>query len=547
MPIRRLQFTEWKPDQPAIGDSLNDAKNVVPVLAGYAPFPSASNLSNAASESLNNVFVGKIGDTVQLFGGGASKLFKFDATNLAMTDVSKTGAYAGVVRWQYAQFGSVLLAANYHEPIQTWTLGVSSTWQDLGTYINGTYTRTGTTVTVTTSTAHGLTSASTYKIYFKSGGALSGNYVITSTDSTTFTLTTAASGTIASSNMSVYTSSAPIAKYVTVVRDFVVCANILDTPNKLQWSDIANESNWTSGNASQADFQLIADGGNITGLTGGEIGIVFLEKAIYRMQYIGSPYFFQFDAISRNLGCIEGNSIAQYGGISYFLSDDGFYSCDGKTITPIGVEKIDRYFYSTFNIAKSDTMSATIDPIRKLVIWNYPTTAGGNALIIYNWQLNKWSRGETDTNYVASAASTGVTLEGIGTLYTNLETVPASLDDRIWSGGKYVLAGARGGYIVTFTGTNTTANIILSDFEEGYNSIVKLARPIIDNGAATVAVASRRELDDTIAFTTAAASGEGNRVPLRSAGRWHRLSITPTGSWTTAIAVDVEIETQGGR
>ena len=58
MPIRRLQFTEWKPDQPAIGDSLNDAKNVVPVLAGYAPFPSASNLSNAASESLNNVFFG---------------------------------------------------------------------------------------------------------------------------------------------------------------------------------------------------------------------------------------------------------------------------------------------------------------------------------------------------------------------------------------------------------------------------------------------------------------------------------------------------------
>jgi hypothetical protein len=547
MPTQRLQFTEWLPDQPAIGQGLQDAKNVVPVLAGYAPFPSASNFSNAASESINNVFVGKIGDTVQLFGGGASKLFKFDATNLAMTDVSKTGGYSGITRWQYTQFGSILIATNYSAPLQTWTLGVSSTWQDLGTYINGTYTRTLTVVTVTTSTAHGLTTGNTYKIYFKTGGALSGNYVITSTGSTTFTLTTAASGTIASSNMSVYTSSAPTAKYVTVVRDFVVAANILDTPNKLQWSDIANEQNWTSGNASQSDFQLIADGGNITGITGGEIGIIFLEKAIYRMSYIGSPYFFQFDAISRNLGCIEGNSVAQYGGVSYFLSDDGFYSCDGHTVTPIGVEKIDRYFYSTFNLAKSDTMSATIDPIRKLVIWNYPTVTGGNALIIYNWQLQKWTRAETDTNYVASAATTGTTLEGIGTLYTNIETVPASFDDRIWAGGKYVLAGVRGGYIVTFTGSNTTANIILSDFENGYNSVVKLARPIIDNGAGTVAIASRRELDDNITFTTAVASGEGNRVPLRSAGRWHRLSITPTGNWTTAIGVDVDTETQGGR
>ena len=54
---RRIQFTEWKPDQPSIGDNLQDAKNVIPVLAGYAPLPTASNYSNAASENLNTVFV----------------------------------------------------------------------------------------------------------------------------------------------------------------------------------------------------------------------------------------------------------------------------------------------------------------------------------------------------------------------------------------------------------------------------------------------------------------------------------------------------------
>ncbi len=57
--------------------------------------------------------------------------------------------------------------------------------------------------------------------------------------------------------------------------------------------------------------ELIPDGGDITGITGGEFGIVFLEKAIVRMSYIGSPLFFQFDTISRNIGCIEGGSIAQ--------------------------------------------------------------------------------------------------------------------------------------------------------------------------------------------------------------------------------------------
>ncbi len=66
------------------------------------------------------------------------------------------------------------------------------------------------------------------------------------------------------------------------------------------------------GAASQSDYQDIQDGGDITGISGGEFGIVFLEKAIVRMSYIGSPLFFQFDTISRNIGCIEGGSIAQY-------------------------------------------------------------------------------------------------------------------------------------------------------------------------------------------------------------------------------------------
>ncbi len=121
----------------------------------------------------------------------------------------------------------------------------------------------------------------------------------------------------------------------------------------------------------QSDYQDIPDGGDITGITGGEFGIVFLEKAIVRMSYIGSPLFFQFDTISRNIGCIEGGSIAQYGGISYFLSDDGFYSCDGQNVVGIGAEKVDRYFFNNANIGDIDTSSAAVDPERNLVIWNH--------------------------------------------------------------------------------------------------------------------------------------------------------------------------------
>jgi len=136
-------------------------------------------------------------------------------------------------------------------------------------------------------------------------------------------------------------ATAPVAKFITVVRDFVVAANISGTPNKVQWSDINDETDWTSGGASQADYQLIAEGGNITGITGGEFGIVLLERSIIRMTYIGSPLFFQFDAISRNLGCNTPGSIAQYGPNTYFLA----------TFVPFTLNHI---FTSSVELAKLD-------------------------------------------------------------------------------------------------------------------------------------------------------------------------------------------------
>jgi hypothetical protein len=341
-------------------------------------------------------------------------------------------------------------------------------------------------------------------------------------------------------------ATAPIAKFITVVRDFVVAANISGTPNKLQWSDINDETDWTSGGASQADYQLIAEGGNITGITGGEFGIVLLERAIYRMSYIGSPLFFQFDAISRNLGCNTPGSVTQYGPNTYFLADDGFYGCDGTTVYNIGNDKVDEYFYDNMALAQQETISAAVDPIRNIVVWNYPNTSGGRSLLIYNWLVKKWSSASTTSEYIVSLASSTIALEGLDA-YGTIDTLPASLDSRIWSGGKFLFGGADGAKIVTFTGVNSTASIVVGEMEFGYNSIVTNARSQIDNGAVTIAVASRKELDDAVTYSSTVTQNSDGKCPLRSYGRYHRLKVTPTGTWTHAISVDVDYTPSGGR
>jgi len=524
MTTSRVLLGEWLPDQPAIVDSLKDATNVVPLSVGYGSFPASVDYSNAASEALLVAFSGKYSTTTQIFAGGATKLFKFNPATLNLDDVSKVGGYSAS-DWSIVQFGNVVLAADSANKIQAWTMGTSSVFADVA-------------------------------------------------------------------------AAAPVAKYLTIVRDFVV-AGYLDggtNANKVQWCDINDETNWTAGAASQSDYQILSQGTNITGMSGGEFGLIFMEKAIIRMNYVGSPFFFQFSAISTNLGCMDGGTIAQFGSMTYFLSDNGFYSCDGTNVTAIGNEKVDKYFFTNMDINKLSTMSAAIDPVKKIVAWNYPNISGGRSLLLYNYQVNKWSRADTTANYINSIATAGFTLDQldifgtvnagsfvIGQRYTiqtigttdftlygapsntiglnfeatgvgagtgtvaSIDVITTSFDDRLWSGGKFLFAGVTGSKISTFTGANMTANLTTSDIEQGYNSVVTLARPQIDNGSCSVAVASRKELDDTITFGDQVATTSEGRVSLRSAGRYHRFNIIPSGNWTNAIALDVEIAPQGTR
>jgi hypothetical protein len=536
MPTQRIQFKDWLPDQPSILDAVSEANNVTPLAIGYGPFKSAVNYSGAATEDLNNCFAAKVNSDVSVFAGGATKLFKVSSTDLTMEDVSKAAGYTGVNRWQFVQFGNYALASNGSEKIQYFDVSSSTDFADLA-------------------------------------------------------------------------AAAPVAKYITVVRDFVVGANIGNSanPSRVQWSDINDPTDWTAGGASQSDYQELPDGGDITGITGGEFGIVFLEKAIVRMSYIGSPLFFQFDTISRNVGCVEGGSIAQYGGITYFLSDDGFYSCNGQQITGIGSEKVDRYFYGNANIGNIDSISAAVDPERNLVIWNYTTISGNRALIIYNFETQKWSEADTDVDVLSTLATAGTTLDAIDTAYnitagsfvvgksytirsvgtTNytligavantvgvlftatgvgsgtgvaidmaasaaalktVDTLTTTLDDRLYAGGKFLFGGVRDTKVITFTGNPATATITTNDLEYGYNSVVTLIRPSVDNGSADVSVASRRMLDDTLTYSTSVSASQEDRCSVRSAGRYHRISLTPTGAnWHSAIGMDIDYSEQGTR
>jgi hypothetical protein len=267
------------------------------------------------------------------------------------------------------------------------------------------------------------------------------------------------------------------------------------------------------------------------------------------MSYVGSPLVFQFDNISRNLGCYEPNSIIQYSGTSFFLADDGFYACDGQNIIPIGNEKVNRFFFNDVDEGILYLMSAAVDPAKKLIIWSYASksSATPDKLIIYNFQTQRWTSGTATVDRIASTSTPSVNLEGMD-VYGNLDTIMTSFDSRLWLGGRLQLAGVDGAKIVTFTGANATATLETGDIEvPGSTSAITIVKPIVDDGSASVALLSRRLLTESTVFGSQTAADAENRVSVRGIGRYHRLQLTPTGSWTSAVGMDIDLSPLGTR
>jgi hypothetical protein len=233
--------------------------------------------------------------------------------------------------------------------------------------------------------------------------------------------------------------------------------------------------------------------------------------------------------------------------VTYFLADDGFYSCDGQNVEAIGSEKVNRFFWDSLREEVIAQMSTAVDPFRSLVIWGYPTDEGYR-LLVYHTPTKRWSYVETDAARISDVFTPGTTLEALDNFSTSLDALPASLDSRQWLGGKLLLSGVRGAKIINFVGANKQARITTPDVQGGENmSMVTLVKPIIDAGSATMSVASRMNLSQAVAFGATSAADAENRAGFRSLGRYHRIRVEPSNNWTTAIGVEAEIQPAGMR
>lgn len=128
-----VRLGEWLPDLPDMENpGATVATNVIPYASSYGSFAEPVIYSNALTARCRGAIAVRGSDgTAYNFAGDAAKLYKM--ASAAWADVSKVGGYATGTEefWEYAQYGSTLIATNYSDTPQAWTLGTSSVFADL--------------------------------------------------------------------------------------------------------------------------------------------------------------------------------------------------------------------------------------------------------------------------------------------------------------------------------------------------------------------------------------------------------------------------------
>jgi hypothetical protein len=288
--------------------------------------------------------------------------------------------------------------------------------------------------------------------------------------------------TLGGANFANLGGTPPQARHIAVVRDFMVAGNTWDAsdgnvPNRIRWCAKGDITDWTIAAATQADKEdLLGEGGWVQRVVGGEYGIVFQERSVWRMTYVGSPVVFQLDEIMPSRGTIAPGSVIRVGHLTFFLSNDGFeVLVNGTERNRIGHNKVDRTFFADLDEANIHRMSATASPKEKLVYWSYPGegNSGGtpNKVLIFDWENQRWSEMNDVVYAMGSASDTGTTMDAMDAVLaetgTDLVTNGTFATDSDWTKGTGWTIGSG-----TATHAAGTASVLSQDVSptdlEGY-------------------------------------------------------------------------------
>ena len=494
------QFGAWRPDLPPLVNQagLSEAVNVVPVAGGYAPFPSLVATAGATplTEYARGAITGPTGDGNSFtFVGDEEKLYRF--TENGMIDVSRASGYttSGSRRWEFSQFGAVIVAVNGYDATQQFDLRRDTVFADIP-------------------------------------GAVP----------------KAAHCTVAGNSLVLGDIFDPVEG---PVHDGIAFSAV---GNQAGWPVPGTDEAIAAQSGRQ---RLAGDGGFVQAVRGGtETLAVFQENAVWRGQYIGGAVIWQLDRVEESHGLLIKGAAVEFGRAIFYISEDGFRVFDFTRSENVGKDVVNRTFLNDLDPAFSDRVSMIRDPDNTRILMAYPgaghNDAGDpNRLLIWDYVLNQFSTAEVELSILALSGTIAPSLDSPDDPPDDPDSLEEpeaigeeSFDDRQLQPGEALLGAFDTSNVLSnFSGPNLPARLSTGDLQlsKGRRSLLNSVYPMVDGASSNVQVMgfeTRREAGTALFDQTVTQEPNGYCYP-RNDNRFHRVRLLPGTDWTTATGFEV--------
>ncbi|MGB0855087.1 MAG: hypothetical protein ACPGSI_17450 [Pikeienuella sp.] len=353
------------------------------------------------------------------------------------------------------------------------------------------------------------------------------------------------------------------------MNDWLVIGDIFDTqdggankPNRVRWSAFNNPTtSWATDRGELASFRdLDPKYGRITGIVEGQRGIVFQERAIWRMTFVGAPKVFEFEPIAEDRGCVSPHAAVTVGYRTYFWDRGGLFVTNGSEVQPVGDEILNETLEKEVNQGLWALIHGSVNWPERSILWTYtPQTGGGlRRHLIYSFVTQQWASAEVAVDWTVQTDQASQTLGSLSATYPTLDdagSLPVGNPD--WIGtdralGAFIASGS-GSEMADFSGETLEALFQTGDFalKPGKRTHVSGISPIIEieGGDVYCSTVSRSRQGKALSETQEYMPGVDGFAPQQVDNWFHRFKVRiPAGSaWEKASGVWVRGKVSGAR
>ncbi len=357
----------------------------------------------------------------------------------------------------------------------------------------------------------------------------------------------------------------PKASVIGKVGDFLVLGDVddgTDRPYRVQWGGFNNPTvAWVVDAGNLSGWQdLDRKYGRVTGIVGGRWGLVFQERAIWRMTFVGAPKVFDFELVTDERGCVAPDSIVTIGYQTYFFDRDGVFVTNGSEVAGIGNERVNSFLETEVDPARRGQTHGAINWPSRCIVWTFrsPGVARYQRQLCYSFVTQKFTAASQAVLWLVQANQDALSLGELGVLFPgglssmsayNLGASEWQARDRLFAA--FVDAGANSAF-APFTGPAAAGYLTTGDYaiEPGRRTFVSGMSPIVEaTQGVRCQIRHRPTQGATHAVRDPMAPGADTFVPTNVDNWFHsfRMIFLAGENWNKASAMRVRIKRTGKR